>query len=141
MSNPKTKTFYKHAINVLRHGYVDTETNKRMGKFADGFDPSDGYDMRKINDWTPAQKAKITRMFKTVDKLTSRPFQVYKSKNKARLKKVQQAAQHDEFPKQLKVAFVPTSGRAERVKVRVTKKGRIKFKQGAIAKETIDWAA
>lgn len=135
----RSNLFYKQAIQVLRHGYTDPETNRRQGKFADGFDVADGYDLRKINDWSPAQKAKVTRMFKVVDKLTSRPYQVYKSRDPRRLKQVQKAAQHDEFPRGLKVAFVPTSAQAERVKVKVSKTGKVKFKQGSIAREIIDF--
>jgi len=142
---PKIKTksavYYKYAINVLRHGYIDPDTNKRQGKFADGFEASDGFDIRQINRWTPAQKGKISRMFRIIDKLTSRPFQVYRSRNKKNLRKVQQAAQHDEFPKNLKVAFVPSSSQKARVKIRITKKGNVKFKQGSVRREVIDFAS
>lgn len=142
---PKIKTkseiFYKHALKVLRHGYIDPETNKRMGKFADGFEASDGFDLRKFNSWSPAQKGKITRLFKTIDKLTSRPFQVYRTTNKKNLRKVQQAAQHDEFPKNLKVAFVPSSSQKEKVKIRITRKGNVKFKQGSVSRDVIDFSS
>ena len=142
---PKIKTksaiFYKHALNVLRHGYTDPETGRRMGKFADGFEAKDGFDLRRMHQWTPAQKGKITRLFKTIDKLTSRPFQVYRTRNKKNLRKVQQAAQHDEFPKNLKVAFVPSSSQEARVKISITKKGNVKFKQGSIRREVIDFAS
>lgn len=140
MSKLKTKNdiFYKHAINVLRHGYIDPQTKKRQGKFAEGFDPADGYDLRKIHQWTPAQKAKITRMFNIVDRLTNRPFQIYRARNKKNLKRVQQAAQHGTFPKNLKVAFVPTNSQKKKVKIRITKKA-VKFKQGRVSRDVINF--
>jgi len=141
MAKLKTRnsTFYKHAINVLRHGYIDPQTKKRQGKFASGFDPSDGYDLRKIHSWTPAQKAKITRLFKIVDKLTARPFQIYRTSNKKNLRRVQEAAQHGIYPKELKVAFVPSNSLKKKVKIRITKRG-VKFKQGHVTRRVIDFA-
>jgi len=135
----RNRTFYKYAIGVLRHGFIDSETGKRQGKYADGFDPASGYDLRRFNEWTPAQKARITKAFKVVDSLASRPYQIYKTTNKKRLNKVQRASQHETFPKWLKVAFVPTNGQREKVRVRITKRGIVKFKQGSVNRQTINF--
>jgi len=40
---------------------------RRMrGLFGDQFKASDGYDLRSINSWTPAQKAKVTKYFRVM---------------------------------------------------------------------------
>jgi hypothetical protein len=111
--------FYKYAVGILRHGYINSETGKRMGKFADGFDAKDGYDLRRVDEWTPAQKAAVTRLYRHVNHLAARPFKIYKTKNKKRLRSVQEFSQHEYYPKKLKVAFVPVGDPSDKIKIKV----------------------
>ncbi len=168
LDNPKRRRrrkqkdpgFYKHAVRVLRHGFLDTvETDeydvtpgtskteairqlkefgypigkeidynertgvlidvRRTGNLARGFDAKDGYNLAEIDQWTPAQKAKVTRLFKVVSRLSSRPFQIYRPRKPENLERVQRAAQHHEFPPELAVAFVPVGRPGERAKIDV----------------------
>lgn len=135
----KGPSFYKAAVKVLRHGFEDPETGRRMGKFAKGFEASEGFDLRKIEDWTPAQKRKVTKMFALIDELTARPFTVYRARDTKRLEQVQKAAQHPYIDKNLKVAFIPVN-RKQPVKVRINKKGQVTFKQGNVARIPINFS-
>lgn len=136
MSRKKSQKFYREAVKVLRHGFLDPDTMQRMGKFAEGFDPDSGYDLRKIESWTPSQKAKITRYFKEIDKLASRPFKIYRPRKKEHLRAVQIASQHEKLLPGLKVAFVPVADPAAKLDIKVSK-DRVTFKHKGITKFTI----
>lgn len=89
------------------------------------------YDLR--SPLTSAAKAKISRYYNYIDKLTVRQHQVYRTTNKDNLRAVQRFAQHD--PKrygQIKVAFVPNAG-TERMKLTIGKDGRVRGTTGNIA--------
>ena len=82
------------------------------------------YDLRQ--PLSSAAKAKITRYYEYIQKLTVRQHQVYRSSNPDNLRAVQRFAQHD--PKrygEIKVAFVPNAG-AERMKLTIGADGRVR---------------
>jgi len=169
----KSEGFYKNAVRVLRHGFVDTvETDdyqlatekdmeregkkpltrgqaiaflkdqgypigkevdfnprtgvltdvRRTGNLASGFTGADGYDLSEIDQWTPKQKAKVTKLFRTVSRLSARPFQIYRARKPENLRRVQEAAQHHIFPEELNVAFIPVGRPGEKARVRLTEK-------------------
>lgn len=64
-------------------------------------------DLRK--NISAGQKSYITKAYEEYTELTTRPFKVYKTKNKSRLKKAQMIGRHDEGPIKFDVAFVPTA--------------------------------
>jgi hypothetical protein len=68
------------------------------------------------------QKTLITKYFKEVDSLTSRPNYVYRPRNKSNLKAVQHYAHANNTPR-LKVAFVQVADEEFKPKIKVTKKG------------------
>ena len=70
------------------------------------------------------QKAKIRKYHHEIDALTARPYHAYKSKDKKRLHRAQEFAQHEKRLPGLKVAFIPTDGE-HRPKIRVSKSGEI----------------
>lgn len=144
---PKTQ-----AIRELReHGYpigkeIDYNQRtgvltdiRRTGKLANGFTGKDGFDLSKIDDWTPQQKAKVTRLYKTVSRLSARPFQIYRARKPENLIKVQRAAQHHDFPKELAVAFVPVGRPGERAKISV-KKDRVEITERQVTHTPTLWA-
>lgn len=88
--------------------------------YAKGFTAAEGFDLHRIAEWTPAQKAKVTRYFKEVHELTARPFQVVRLRNKAHLQMAQTVAKHAQGFPQIKVAFVPVAS-DQPVRVRFTK--------------------
>lgn len=72
------------------------------------------FDLRK--PLTPYQKRKIKTYYDEIDALTARPYQVYRPKTKDHLKKAQEFAQHEKRLPGLKVAFIPTDGRKQRIR-------------------------
>lgn len=174
----KSEGFYKNAVRVLRHGFVDTvETDdyqladekqlaregkkpltrgqaiaflkgegypigkevdfnprtgvlidvRRTGNLARGFTGAEGYNLAEIDEWTPQQKAKVTKLFRVVSRLSARPFQIYRARKPENLRRVQEAAQHHAFPEELSVAFVPVGRPGEKARVRLTDKKLVKI--------------
>lgn len=111
MTKPKGKIDYSYRMRAIRP-YVDFN-----------------YDLRR--PLSSAAKAKITRYYEYIQKLTVRPHQVYRSSNDKNLKAVQRFSQHDTKHPALKVAFVPNAG-VERMSLTVTKDGKVRGKTGNI---------
>lgn len=133
------KQEYIEAVKALRHGIEDPITGVSTGRLADGFEARDGYDLRKFDDWTPAQKAKVTRLYNLVDHLTARPFYVYRGRKPENIRLMQEVAQHEEFPKELKVAFIPSPAKIK-PKIRITKKRHVVIKQGHITRRAVTFS-
>lgn len=130
------KAEYIQAVKALRRGIEDPITGESTGRLADGFDAADGYDLRKFDEWTPAQKAKVTRLYNLVDELTARPFYVYRGRKPENIRLMQEVAQHEQFPSELKVAFLPSPARIK-PKIRITKKREVVIKQGRITRRAV----
>lgn len=81
------------------------------------------YDLRK--PLTKYQKSRIREYWREIDALTARPYQVYRPRTKAHLKKAQEFAQHEKQLPGLKVAFIPVSNTKKKTKIRFTKKGEL----------------
>lgn len=73
---------------------------------ARGFDAKDGYKLKDVASWTPAQKRKVTLYWNKLNELTAQPVYPYKAKSKKMLESVQETiGQGSDY--QFKVAFVP----------------------------------
>lgn len=131
-----TKQEYIAAVKALRHGFDDPITGESTGKVATGFEARDGYDIRHFDSWTPAQKAQVTKLYNLVDHLTARPFYVYRGRKPENIRLMQEVAQHEQFPKQLKVAFLPSPAKIK-PKIRITKSRQVVIKQGRITRRAI----
>lgn len=81
------------------------------------------YDLRK--PLTKYQKRRIKQYWDEIDKLTARPYQIYRPRSKVHLKKAQIFAQHEKNLPGLKVAFIPVSNPNKKTKIRFTKKGEL----------------
>jgi len=93
------------------------------------------YDLRK--PLSSAAKAQITAYYGYIQKLTVRQHQIYRSRDRKKLRAVQRFAQHDPNRFQhLKVAFVPNAG-AERMRITIAKDGTVRGKTGKIAQVEI----
>lgn len=93
----------------------------RSGRIARGFKAADGYDLRDVENWTPQQKAKLTRVFNQVKQLTERPYYVYRGRKRANIERVQEATSPHGYPKEVDIAFVPVARPGERPQIRFTK--------------------
>lgn len=121
------------AIRDLRRaGYTvgkeidyDSETGvvtdvRRTGKIARGFEARDGFNLAKIDEWTPAQKARVTRVYNEVKELTERPYHVYRPRRADHLARAQEATSPKPYPKELTVAFVPVAFPGETPEIKFT---------------------
>lgn len=116
----RSADFYKLAVKLLR-------------SYVSGLKPSDGYDLRFIDQWTSAMKGRVTRAFKAVDKLRARPHKVVRPRRADHLKRLQEASQHKRKIKGLKVAFVPVADPEEPVKISY-RKDAVVVKQRRVGK-------
>lgn len=93
--------------------------------FTTGFDAKGGYDLRNVDKWTRGQKAKLTRYFKQAVELGSRPFEMYWSSDKERMKVARETAgQPKGFPA-FSGVMVPVQTLGERVSISVDKEKRL----------------
>jgi hypothetical protein len=81
-------------------------------EYATGFTKKAGYNIDKFEKITKYKKSKIRKYFTAIQDLTARPQTTYTSRDKQKLEKVQRATQ-GRVLKQLKVAFIPTTGDPE----------------------------
>jgi len=71
-------------------------------------------DLRK--EITSAQRSFITRAWNEYQELTARPFKVYRTKNKQRLKIAQEYARHEKGKPKFDVAFIPSADPKAKIK-------------------------
>lgn len=76
------------------------------------------FDLRK--ELTKSQLRYINAAFEEFTKLTSRPYKVYRSRNKSNLRKVQEVSDHQKGAPKFDVAFVPTAD-PKNTRIRVNK--------------------
>lgn len=93
----------------------------RSGRVARGFKAADGYDLRDVENWTPQQKAKLTRVYNQVKQLTERPYHIYRGRKRENIERVQEATSPHGYPKEVDIAFVPVARPGERPKIKFTK--------------------
>lgn len=65
---------------------------KRIRPFAKQFSAASGYNLKDINNWTPAMKGQLTKHFKKGVELTSRQVEMYHSPNSDNMKAVGELA-------------------------------------------------
>ena len=106
------------------------ERVKRMrGLFGDQFKPKDGYDLRRINSWTPQQKSKITRYFRVIAPRITGDFVVKRYRKAENLRAAIDASlQEKPLRGQTAAAFSVDPG--ERVEIKVVRGRATVKKQG-----------
>lgn len=111
-SGKKSAAFYKAAVR----GVIDREgeLSPSLRRVAVGFKASEGYDLRKVNQWTPSQKRRVTNYFHELQNLTAQQKIILRPRNAERLKEAQIIGGHSKGFK-FKVAFVPGSAKAKAV--------------------------
>lgn len=72
-----------------------------------GFEPSDGYDLRHINEWSASKKRRVRDYYAKVHFLEAQERIVVRPRNKENLRSLQEAFHGDISSKMFKVAFVP----------------------------------
>lgn len=123
----KSAETYARMVKELRSTPIEDHVTGEIKKhhIVDGFSAADGFDLRSVSNWTPGQKAKITRYYNEISELLARPVEVYKPRRKDHLKTAQQYAQHEKPLKGLKAALIPVYGK-KKPKITFNKKGKIR---------------
>lgn len=118
MAKQFSDAFYRSAVL----GVEDDQGNRIPGlrNVAGGFTAADGYDFRK--PLTRARKRRIVEYWSELQRLTSQPKVIYRSRVTGNLKKAQRAVGQD-TRLQFKVAFVPFVGVAGAPPPKLTLKG------------------
>lgn len=143
MARKLSNQHYIDAVKLLRRGYYDSDRERYSGKFADGFEARDGFDLRHVDEWTTAQKAEVTRLYHQVDALMARPFKVVRPRKPENLRRLQKASQHPRHSGKLKVAFVPVARPGEDAEVKIHKatrahpKGRVTIRERGVDREPV----
>lgn len=86
--------------------------------------PFISFDYNLREPLTKAAKQKISIYYNEISELRKRPHQIYRPRRNDRLAAAQQLAQHERNLSGLKVAFVPTAGGGEKVKIKYNSKGK-----------------
>ena len=93
---------------------------KRTGSIVSGYDAAAGYDLSDIENWTPQQKAALTRDYRKVRQLSGKPFQIYRPRKRENLETVQRLSHGNiKTPEGMKVAFVEVARPAEKADIKI----------------------
>lgn len=136
--------------NLLFPPYIFSQNFKILRRYTNGFKASDGYDLRHILRLTRYLQKGVTvkagraamrsvglsrkkmqraiELSRMIHALSARPHKVIRRFKGDKLRKLQEAAQHPEFPPELKVAFMPAI-EDEPMKIRFTKKDLVVAEQ------------
>jgi len=121
---PRKRKRKKRVTKAARQKAIDEfnykDRVKRMrGLFGDEFKASEGYDLRKFNDWTPQQKAKVTRYFRVIAPRITGDFVVKRYRRPDNLEAAIDATlQEKKLPGQTAAVFSVDPGEKLDVKIR-----------------------
>lgn len=73
----------------------------------EGFAPADGYDIRRIEQWSTAQKRRVRDYYNRVHKLEAQERRIVFPRSKSNLRALQDAFHGDIGSRKFKAAFVP----------------------------------
>jgi hypothetical protein len=119
MSNKNIWSYERYALAL--QGHEDIPSLRRA---VSGFEPSDGYDLRKFHGWTPARKARVRDYYERIVHMLAQPRTIIRPRNKE-IKDALQKAYHGEYAsksfKQVFIPYVPPIGHdGEIIKERIT---------------------
>lgn len=106
---------------IAEYNYRD-RVKRMRGIFGDQFKAKDGYDLRKFNSWTPAQKSKVTKYFRVIAPRITGPFVKKYYRRKDHLTEaIVESQQEQLLPGQTAAVFSVDDPR-EKVQVKFSKK-------------------
>lgn len=106
--------------------------------FGDTFDAKNGFNLRKMDDVTPAQKRKITRYYRVMaNKLSGAPVQIFRPRRKDHLESAIDASlQEERLPGQKAAIFVIPDAK-QKVQVRFRRDGTAVTKRGRLTEQSL----
>lgn len=113
---------------------------RRTGKIARSFESRDGFNLRDVSKLTPQQKARITRTFNAVQKLSAQPYQEFRTPKAENLARVQEVSHGGiKTPDELVLAFVPVARPGERAEIRILP-DRVEIIERDVKRTPTTWA-
>lgn len=102
MKSLLTQEYNKAQLANATDEYADQHDYKTMAKlvrpFAKIFAAREGYRLDKIDEWKPAQKAKLTRYYKKAIMLASKQFELYHSNDAESMERMADLSNQKGFP-------------------------------------------
>lgn len=102
-----------------------------LRRYFEGFKAADGFDLRDVDEWTAAQKAKISRYWEVMGIQVARPHVVKRYKRPERIKAAAEFAQQDRLLKGQKAVLIPADD-AKELRVSFDKDDRIKVRRRGV---------
>jgi hypothetical protein len=135
--NPSVRTRHgrvtyskKEAQRRIKNDALKQHVKKMRPYFGDLFKAKSGFDLRKPDSWTPAQKAKVTKYWQVIAPQAARDHEPRYYKNKENLEAaILYTQQERPLPGQKAALYALTPGETLTVKVR---KGRVKARRNSV---------
>lgn len=126
----RTREFYLRALRGTQD--KDGEMlSPGLRDVASGFDAKHGYRLADFDEWTPAQKAKITKYHNELQRMTAQPWTIHHERSSTKREKMNEVLGYDTGYK-FKVVILPyvkkvdKRGREVKPKVSLTKQGAVR---------------
>lgn len=140
--NPSVRTYHgrvrysaKEAKRRIKNDALKEHVKKMRPYFGDVFKASSGYDLRKVQDWSPALKAKVTRYWQVIAPQVARQHEPRFYRNKENLQAaIMYTQQERPLPGQKAALYAVAPGEQLKVKVR---KGRVKARRNSVEVEKV----
>lgn len=104
---------------------------KELRRYFDGFAASDGFDLRDFDEWTGAQKAKVTRYWEVMGIQVARPHVVKRYKRPDHIRAAAEFAQQDRQLPGQRAVLIPADDK-KTLKVKFRKDGTIQVKRRGV---------
>lgn len=124
IDNTPIKKISQYKKRKLRREQLEIDINGIHAKRMHAIRPYVNFDYDLKAPLSKSRKQRIKAYFDEIEALTQRPFSIYRPRNKKRLKKAQEFAQHEKQLPGLKAAFIPTDG-VSKPKIRFDKQGNL----------------
>lgn len=116
---------------MLADHLLKARVKKLRPLFGDMFKPASGFDLRKLDEWTPAMKSRVTKYYHVMAPLIARPHTTRRYKDPAHLREAVAYTQQEKWlPGQRAAVF--DIARDEKLQVKFTRQGRIKVQRGGV---------
>lgn len=131
--DPATKQERESAIERFN---LNERVKKLRPYFGDTFKPSEGYDLRYMDEWTPAQKAKVTEYYRVMAPRLAGDYVVKRYRRKDHLRSaINEAHQEKVLKGQKAVLFSVDPG--EELDVRFSRTGKALVSRNNVDQETL----
>jgi len=114
---------------IKRERYKDRV--KVMRKYFDGFEASAGFNLREPNNWTPAQKAKVTRYWEVMGIQVARPHVVKRFRKPERIYAAAEFSQQDRQLPGQRAVLIPVDDPTN-ISISFSKDNQIKVKRSGV---------